>query len=136
MVATKSWAAWLPLSFDVDSADATEERILDAALARFTADGVSATTMSQLAADAGISRVWLYRYFENRDAIVRRLIGREVGQFLRELGARNYGDGPLVDTVVDAFDHIVMTLRRGGLLQRVLVTEPHVVVPYMADGAA
>jgi AcrR family transcriptional regulator len=127
--------AWLPESFEVEPVDATEARILDAALERFTADGVSATTMSQIAADAGISRVWLYRYFENRDAVLRRLMGREVARFLRDLGARNYGDAPLVDTVIDVFDHIVVTLRGSGLLQQVLVAEPEVIVPYLADSA-
>lgn len=135
MTTTERAPAWLPLTFDIEAGDATETRILDAALARFVADGVTVTTMSQIAADAGISRVWLYRHFENRDAIVRRLVGREVGRFLRDLAARNYGAAPLVDVVIDAFDYIVVTLRSGGLLQHVLVSEPEVVVPYLADAA-
>ena len=124
---------WGPVSL-VPPAEGTEKRILDVALALFTRQGISATTMSQIAAEAGISRVWLYRYFENRDAVVRALIGREAKRFLAGLIARDDPNMPVTDSVISAFDHVVVTLRSHELLQRVLLTEPEVLAPFLASG--
>ena len=127
---------WGPIDFDepADADAGTRARILDLALARFCEYGISATTMSQIATDAGISRQWLYRYFENRDAVVTALLGREARRFVAELLLRDRPDAPFVDVVIDAFDYVVGALRAHALLQRVLVTEPETVAPFLASG--
>ena len=115
----------------------TADRILDAALARFNTQGVTGTTMSQLAGDVGISRVWLYRYFENREAVVRGLIERETTRLLAELAARYDPSTPIEDVLVDAFDYVVGLLRRREFLKDMLRNEPEleVVVPAIAAEA-
>jgi len=135
-MSTTSVTPWGPIPFDdpPDGGDSARSRILDLAYARFCEDGISATTMSQLAADAGISRQWLYRYFENRDAVVTALLARESRRFVAELMLRDRPDAPFVDVVIDAFDYVVGSLRAHALLQRVLVTEPETVAPFLASG--
>jgi AcrR family transcriptional regulator len=127
---------WGPIPFDdsPEGDDTTRARILDLAYARFCEDGIAATTMSQLAADAGISRQWLYRNFENRDAVVTALLAREARHFVGELIRRDRPDAPFTDVVIDAFDYVVGALRSHPLLQRIIVTEPETVAPFLASG--
>lgn len=111
------------------------QRILDAAFARFAAQGISATTMSQLAEEAGISRVWLYRFYENRDAVIRGLLGREAHRFLVSLARHFDLSLPLADAVVEAFLFAVETLRGHELLQRVLLDEPEFAAPFLTTNS-
>jgi TetR/AcrR family transcriptional regulator len=55
--------------------DPTDE-ILRAAAALFGELGVSATTMSRLAAEVGLGQSSLYYYFRNRDEVVAALVAR------------------------------------------------------------
>ena len=57
---------------------ATTERILDAALARFEADGAAAVTVSATARDADVQRLTLYRRFADDDALIRAMLQREL----------------------------------------------------------
>lgn len=103
-----------------------EQRILDAALGRFTEHGVGATTMSAIARDAGISREWLYRHFRNRDAVVIAVTTREVSSLIEGL-AKSVENAPSVEAMVtEAFAYAVDFLRAHGLLQRVLSGEPEI----------
>jgi AcrR family transcriptional regulator len=63
-------------------ADAQRARILDAAKQCFIEEGFHAATMAQIAARAAMSAGLIYRYFENKNAIVLALIDREL-QFRR-----------------------------------------------------
>ncbi len=117
-----------------EAAEGTPSRILDAAMVRFSQQGIRSTTMSQLAADVGISRVWLYRYFSNRDAVVAGLLGREAKRFIDALVALIDPSVPVVKGVADAFEFAVVTLRGHELLQRVLTLEPEVAAPFITSG--
>jgi AcrR family transcriptional regulator len=117
-----------------DAAEGTPTRILDAAMVRFSEQGITSTTMSQLAADVGISRVWLYRYFSNRDAVVAALLGREAKRFLDALVALIDPSVPVTEGVCAAFEFSVVTLRGHELLQKVLTLEPEVAAPFITSG--
>jgi len=117
-----------------DVPEGTPTRILDAAMVRFSEQGITSTTMSQLAADVGISRVWLYRYFGNRDAVVAALLGREAKRFLDALVALIDPTTPVTEGVSAAFEFAVVTLRGHELLQRVLTLEPEVAAPFITSG--
>lgn len=56
-----------------------ETGILDAATAVFTEHGASAS-MARVAEAAGVSRATLYRYFPNRDALLRGLVTAAIGE--------------------------------------------------------
>lgn len=111
------------------------ERILDAALAAFTADGVKAVTMTRVARDAGVSREWLYRKFGNRDGLIIAVAQREVARFIDGLAARGSTMTQLDDAMVDTFVYSVEFLRDHELLQRVLADEPEVITGrLLSDG--
>ena len=67
---------------------ATEESILDAAnrcVARF---GIRRTTVEDVAREAGVSRGSVYRYFKDKEAIVRAVVLRNMGAFFDDLRRR------------------------------------------------
>jgi AcrR family transcriptional regulator len=55
------------------SAIVTRQRILDAALVRFSGYGFRRTSMEDIAGEAGVSRATLYLQFANKEAIFRSL---------------------------------------------------------------
>jgi AcrR family transcriptional regulator len=124
---------WGPLVVE-EAAPGTASRILDVAMQRFTRQGIAATTMSQIAGDCEISRVWLYRFYAGRDAVVSALLGREAKRFLDQLAAVIDPEVPVTNAVEAAFEFAVVTLRGHELLQRVLVHEPEVAAPFLTSG--
>lgn len=81
------------------------ERILDAAAQLFADHGVGQPGMEDIARAAGCSRATVYRYFENKPALLRAFVHREArditAQIAREVG---HGAGPpdVVEAVVAA----------------------------------
>jgi AcrR family transcriptional regulator len=71
-------------SRNVDANEA-RERILDAAARCFDRIGVPKTTMTHVASEAKVTRTTLYRYFENRDAVVVGVMLRETHYFRERL---------------------------------------------------
>ncbi len=114
--------------------EGTAARVLDAAFSRFAAQGIKATTMAQLAEGAGISRVWLYRHFANKDAVVAALLVRESNRFQAGLLVLVQDTRPAAEVVTDAFVQSVTTLRSHPVLRRILDNEPEVVGQYVVNG--
>jgi AcrR family transcriptional regulator len=56
--------------------EAARERLLDAAARRIARDGVTATGIASVADEAGVSRPTVYRYFEDRDALIEAALLR------------------------------------------------------------
>jgi AcrR family transcriptional regulator len=54
--------------------DAARERLLDAAARCMARDGLAGTTIASVATEAGVSRPTVYRYFEDRDTLVREAL--------------------------------------------------------------
>jgi AcrR family transcriptional regulator len=93
-----------------DSTDA-RARLLDAADACFARYGVMKTTMSDVAAEAGVSRATLYRYFSDRDQLVLGVILREAGRFLERLDKTFVRQDRFEDIVVEGIAHAVDAVR-------------------------
>lgn len=62
------------------------DRILDAAAAVLAAEGYQRASTNRIAAEAGVSPGSLYRYFDDKDAIVTALSHRVAADFGAELG--------------------------------------------------
>jgi AcrR family transcriptional regulator len=114
---------------------AAEQRIIDAALAAFTRQGIRATTMSQIAKDAGISREWLYKHFHNRDEVVLAVTRREVIRFIDGLAAGAFRFDTVAGALTEAFVYSVEFLRDHPVLRRVLTSEADAISPRLLRGA-
>ena len=95
----------------------TADRILDAAARRFADVGIDATTMSSIAAEADLSREWLYRHFPNRDAIVVAVVQRTLRRFIDGLAVRAAQHADVVDALTETFVYCVEFLRDQAVLE-------------------
>src|SRR5579884_535271 len=93
-----------------DSADG-RNRLLDAADACFARYGVVKTTMADVAAEAGISRATLYRYFGDRDQLILGVLLREARGLLARLDEDFMRQDRFEDTVVDGIEFAVDAVR-------------------------
>lgn len=105
----------------------TRRVILDAAIARFGRDGFRASSVADIARDAGVSGTLAYAYFDNKEALFLAALDHDVGEVIDE-GVSSVlattGDdswrGTLIFTLVEAID-------RHPLARRMLAgLEPHV----------
>lgn len=81
-----------------------EERrrqIVDAAACCVRRSGFHAASMAEIAQTAGLSVGQIYRYFDNKEAIISAIVARDVAE-MREWFAEMQGhQGELVDAIVD-----------------------------------
>ncbi|MGV0715468.1 TetR family transcriptional regulator [Mycolicibacterium sp. XJ662] len=87
--------------------------MIDAALKRFTANGVAATSVADITADAGVTERTFYRYFTSKEEVLFAEYVDQIDWFRRALEVRPRGE-PLTDSVRHAsaafpYDHRVVT---------------------------
>jgi AcrR family transcriptional regulator len=114
----------------VDEEERITARLLDAALAEFSAYGLRRTSMENVAERARLARSTLYRRFGNKRELARAVALRQSRAHLTEL-VRAVEKLPTVeDRLVEAFVLGITRARTDGLLLRLLEAEPETVLPY------
>jgi AcrR family transcriptional regulator len=103
---------------------ATDERILDAALREFAAHGTEEATMTHIAERAGVGRMTVFRHFGGKEALVERLVLRELRRFLEHVDATLGGIDDPGERVVEAFLLCVRAGAEHPLIARLARTEP------------
>ena len=109
--------------------DASRERILDAAAQQVEDFGVRRFTMDDVARRVGLSRVTIYRHFPKKDRLVEAVLLREMNRFLRAVDEAVAPCRTLEERLVEGFVFALTYLRRHRLLNRVLRTEPELILP-------
>jgi AcrR family transcriptional regulator len=89
--------------------NAAEEALLDAAARLFARHGVDATSLADIAREAGYSRGIVNFHFGSRAALVARLAERSQQKFVADLVASNVG----VEAVVELAESYLSRVRRG-----------------------
>jgi AcrR family transcriptional regulator len=110
---------------------ATRDRILDGAFEAVATFGLSRLTMDDVARLAGLSRQSLYRYFDSKDALIQALVYREEETFLEGIRAAHARHGRLEDAMREAILFSLRTARQHPLLDRLLASEPQVILPFL-----
>ncbi|WP_280260200.1 TetR/AcrR family transcriptional regulator [Nocardia abscessus] len=119
-----------------DSGDSIESRILDAALVQFERLGVKKTTIEDIARQAGVDRVTVYRRVGSRDDVVQAVVSREVGAVLAEVTQLPDRHDNIADLVADIFVTVLTRWRNHPLVHRMLTLEPErVITKLTTDGA-
>ena len=77
------------------------EQILGAATEVFARAGFAATSLDDIAAEAGVSRVILYRHFESKAQLYRAVLDRATARVAAATGAPRFGWGS-VDALLEA----------------------------------
>jgi AcrR family transcriptional regulator len=71
------------------------EQILDAATRAFARAGFSATSLDDVAGEAGLTRVMLYRHFESKADMYRAVLDRACTRLAESVGEDNFDDDSL-----------------------------------------
>ena len=106
------------------------ERLLQATYTCVARWGLSKTTVEDAAREAGVSRATVYRYFPGgRDELLSAVVGWEFNRFF----VRLYQEVHDADTLEEVMERGLMfahaALVEHEVLQRILVTEPEVLLP-------
>ncbi|WP_067570955.1 TetR/AcrR family transcriptional regulator [Nocardia acidivorans] len=129
----------MPTASKPQSSRATADdntRILDAALLQFQRVGVKKTTIEDVAREAGVDRVTVYRRIGSRDNLVTAVFSREVALVLAELALIPERHGNIEDLITDMFVTVLNRWRAHPVAERMLMLEPErVVMKLSVDGA-
>lgn len=88
-------------------AEQTLEKILDAALECYRASGIAGTTLDEVARLAGIGRTTLYRYIDNRDDLLDKVVLRDAQRQQEEMSVLTRYHENLADGLVDSIVYIM-----------------------------
>jgi len=104
-------------------------RIVDAALACVARQGLSRTTLDDIAAGAGVSRATVYRVFPGgRDAVLRATVDTEVARLFSELAVVMGEAVDLEEALVDGIVTAARRLSEHPALAALVAREPGVVL--------
>jgi AcrR family transcriptional regulator len=112
------------------------ERLLQATYDCVARWGFAKTTVEDAARAAGVSRATVYRYFPGgRDELFSAVVGWEFSRFFLRL----YAEVSDADTLEEVMERGLMFAHRAlvehEVLQRVLVTEPDILLPRLSTEA-
>jgi AcrR family transcriptional regulator len=113
----------------------TRTRILDAAFRTVATHGLSRFTVDDVARAADVSRQTVYRYFDSKDALVVALVFREEEKFLEGVREAHAQASSLEEAMERALLYCLRLAREHPLLDRLLESEPEVLLPYLTTRA-
>ena len=107
------------------SLDDRKHRILYSALKMFISHGIKRTSVDEIAMETGMTRITVYRYFENKEALVRAVFVSIVKVF--EDSEKNIGKNKSLEDILDGIHHGLSALPEGNLC--VLMNELNIIYP-------
>jgi AcrR family transcriptional regulator len=113
----------------------TRARILDAAFECAARFGLARTTMADVAKQARLARQSVYRYFPSRHELFLALVLREEEKMISTVRRAIAPHEDLRDAMEAAFSASLRAMRAHPLLDRVMATEPHELLPYLTTEA-
>lgn len=120
--------------------DRNQSRVLDAALVAFLDFGIKRTSMVEVARRCGLSLATLYRRFASKSDLIQAVGLRQARQFVDDVDAALQRqvdrDAGAEDQIVELFVAFLDGLRGNKLLDRLLQTEPEIVLPYLTTQGA
>ncbi len=124
-------------SKEAPKTESIEGRILDAALIQFQRLGVKKTTIEDVARQAEVDRVTVYRRIGSREDLVRSVTAREVQAVLTELRDLPAQHDTIESVIAAVFVTVVTRWRTHPLVERMIALEPDRLLPQLTtDGAS
>ncbi|MCX6511937.1 MAG: TetR/AcrR family transcriptional regulator [Actinobacteria bacterium] len=121
----------------MDKAEQTRQEITDAGYRCIARWGVSRSTMSDLAREAGMSRATLYRYFPGgREALINQVIKDAVARFFEKLYDEVGESSSLEEVLERGLLSAHKAIENHDVLQSVLRNEPEALHPAMDEAVA
>lgn len=85
-------------------ATARRRQVLDAAIRSFRRHGFHATTVAEIAAEAGMSVGHIYRYFAGKDEIIQAIVRQDLEEALAGMAEVEASGQDVYRALVDGFD--------------------------------
>lgn len=112
------------------------ERLLEATYACVARFGMAKTTVEDVAREAGLSRATVYRHMPGgKDQLVREVVAWEAQRFFLRLGEAVSGAPDLASMLEEALVFAHRAVEEHEVLQKVLQTEPEVLLPLLTVNA-
>lgn len=124
-------------------------RLLDAALTLFARQGIAATSLNQVAREAGVTPALLHYYFGNREQLLDVLVSERLLPLLGNLVQRLQASGTAPTAMIPTFVRTLMetlaanpwlpplwvreVLAEGGLLRERLLGNARLIAPILRD---
>ena len=99
------------------------ERIMEAAMDRFVAQGFSATTVDQIAEDADVAQKTFFNYFPTKQELFRQLAAERIDELQEILEEEREREGATAERLARSFLRLSELLEQRGRLGRDLVLE-------------
>jgi AcrR family transcriptional regulator len=117
-------------------ADSVRERILGATYACVARYGMGKTTVEDVAKAAKLSRATVYRYFPGgKEQLLRDTVAWEAARFFGRLAAAVDGAADFASLLQEALIFAHRAVEEHEVLQKVLQTEPDVLLPQLTIGS-
>ncbi|WP_435418696.1 TetR/AcrR family transcriptional regulator [Parerythrobacter aurantius] len=97
--------------------EAKREAILDAAVRSFFAAGFAATSIEQVALDAGVSKVTIYNHFKDKRGLFTASVERQCDQMRGAFSLEDIAPGSLRDRLTAIGETMVAFLSRPEMIQ-------------------
>src|ERR1700752_5032537 len=113
----------MPINLHAQKSQATKEALRRVALERFKRDGFANVTVTDLAADAGVTERTFFRHFPTKEAVLFEDYETQL-EWLAEALARRPASENLFDAVlasVVSFPHDLEVVRQAALLRAALI---------------
>ena len=120
----------------VQDDNSTEAKILAAALQLFNEFGLRRTSMDDIAKRAGLGRATIYRRYADKEALVKVAMLREGRKFLDDVRAAIDNYESREEAMIEGFALVVINARNHTLFQRLLISEPETILPYLTINGA
>ena len=116
--------------------DPATTEILDAALETFATLGIRKTTIEDIARQAGVDRVTVYRRLGAKNDVVSAVLAREAERVFERAVASAGSTDDIEERVALVFTGLVRDLRGHALFNKLMALEPDTTFPKVAGGAA
>lgn len=115
----------------------SRERLLEAAYRCVARNGLTKTSMEDVATEARLSRATVYRQFpQGREQLVREVVAWEAGRFFERLARAVASSVELDDLLEEALIFANRAVVEHAVLQKILETEPERLLPLLTTEIA
>ena len=110
-------------------ADPLVDRVAVAALDQFAEYGIRRSTIDDIARRAGVSKMTVFRRFQNKQGLIEVVIAREIQRGMVELDRVWDRQESLEERLVHGFEFVARFVRGHPLFDRLLRSEPEFLLP-------
>lgn len=118
------------------SIDPATTEILDAALELFATLGIRKTTIEDIARQAQVDRVTVYRRLGTKNDVVAAVLAREAQRVFETAAAAGEKASDVEERIALVFATLVRDLRGHALFNKMLAMEPENTIPKVTTGAS